>query len=348
MAAETLSSVSSALSQLFDAELARQFNRLTVTAANVPVVAGRGKNAAWDVTFTGATAATVAEGSDVQSSEYAQDVNVPATLSWAHYRSSFKVSETELDAAATSAGSATALLDLFGERMSGSATKLAQQINQDMISATGTDGSGNSTIVGLLQGPLETTGTYATILRSSYSEWGGNTRKNGGTARPLSFDLLYQLEQDIYTASGEVPDLIICTPAIYRKYAGLFEQVRRLATDGRGPLSYDAGAAELFWKGIPVLRDRDLTAGTCMMLNRRNLELKYLPRLRTPQDAVMQEMMPLAGSNGQGMTTPLSLGGRVAILAKTGDSVAVSMKTTVQLTVKRPNSMGYIADISEV
>jgi hypothetical protein len=39
---------------------------------------------------------------------------------------------------------------------------------------------------------------------------------------------------------------------------------------------------------------------------------------------------------------------RIRLLAKTGDNVKASVKTTIQLAVKRPNAMGYIADIAEL
>src|SRR6266446_10553582 len=122
MAAENLTSISSALSQIFAPQLARQWNRSAVTAALITaqadgLSAGKGKNVAWDVAFSGNTAATVAEGSDVADGELASDTNTAAVLNWAHYRSSFKVSETELDAAASSVGVANALMDLFGERI---------------------------------------------------------------------------------------------------------------------------------------------------------------------------------------------------------------------------------------
>lgn len=347
MALDTLSNISNALSQLFEEELYKQWNRMAVTAGMIPAKPGRGKNAAWDVEFSGATASTVAEGADVQESEFQTDVDQPAVLNWAHYRSSFKVSETEIDAAASSMGTADALMDIFGDRLLGSAAKVAQAINVDLWTGTGTDGSGNATIIGLTQGPIETTGTYAGILRSSFSEWQGNKLANGGTARPLSFDLLYQLEQQIFTNSGEAPSVIITTPAIFRKYAALFEQVRRLTTDGMGPLEYRAGAETLFWKGIPVIRDRNAAAGTLAMLTPHYIESKFLPRQMSPADAVQMNMQQLEGSNGREVKNMTGIPARVALLAKTGDSIKASVKTTLQMLVKRPNAQGLIVDILE-
>ncbi len=352
MAAENLSSISASLSQIFAPQLARQWNRSAVTAALIAaqadgLSAGKGKNVAWDVAFSGNSASTVAEGSDVADGELASDTNTAAVLNWSHYRTSFKVSETELDAAASSVGVANALMDLFGERIMNGGEKLARAISTDMLTATGTDTSGNSTVVGLLGGALETSGIYAGLSRSQFTEWKGNVLSNGAVARPLTLDLMYQADAQIFVASMETATHIITSPGVYRKYAGLFESVRRIEGDGRSALSMGSGAAELFWKGLPVLRDPSCPSGTLIFFNARHVKAKYLPRLASPQDAVMQKMSDLAGGNGE----PLNMTGipaRIAILAKTGDSVKVSMKTTLAMAVTRPNAMAYISDISEV
>lgn len=351
MASESLNSISNALAQVFAPKLERQWNRSAVTAqlvaAAAGTVAGAGKNVAWDVAFSGATAGTVAEGADVSDSEYASDVNVPAVMQWATYRSNFKVTETELDAAATSMGSASALIDLFGERILSGGEKMARVINVDMISGTGVDGSGNPAIVGFLGGALETTGTYAGLARGTFSEWAGNVDSNGGVLRPLSLDLLYKMDQNIFTASMEEATHLLVSPGIYRKYAGLFESnVRLLRNDGESkPMG--SGASELFWRGLPVIRDPNIPAGTVLFFNARHVSAKYLPRLQSPQDAVVQRMTELVGGNGDSVKNVTGVPARLAILAKTGDSVKVSMKTVLQMCVKRPNALGYISDLSE-
>lgn len=352
MAAESLASLENALSQNFEAKLARQWNRSAITAALIDslpggVSAGGGKNVAWDVAFSGNSASTVAEGSDVQDSELASDSNVPAVLKWAHYRSSFKVSETELDAAASSVGVASALMDLFGERIMNAGEKLARTMNVDMITGSGLDANNNNTIVGLLTA-LDTSGTYAGLNRAVFTEWQSNLLANGGVARPLTLDLLYQMDQNIFTASLEEATHLVTTPGVYRKYAGLFESIRRIEGDGRGALAMGSGASELFFKGIPVLRDPNMTTGKMVFFNARHVGAKYLPRLSSPQEAVMQRMQDAVGGNGDAVKNMTGVPMRIAILAKTGDSVKVSVKTSLQICVKRPNALGVISDISEV
>ncbi len=355
MAGENLSSISSALSQIFAPDLARQWNRSAITAALVPASKGAGKNAAWDTEFTGATAQTVAEGADVPGSEYSSDVNLPAILNWAHYRSSFQITETEYDAAASSVGTAQALQDLFGERVFGAGAKIARLINNDMLIGTGTDGSGNPTIIGLTGGALDATGTYAGIARGTYPEWAGNVLANGGVNRPLTLDLLAQMDQNIFAASREPWTCILASAGIVRKYEGLIEPNRRLmgAGNAAGLPSFGSGAnfdpsmqIDGWYKGKPVFRDPSMPAGFMVFYNQNQVQAKYLPRVMTPQDAVIARMLNLQGSSGS-VTDVTSIPARVAVLAKTGDSIKVSVKVTLQMLVRRANAMGYIKDISE-
>lgn len=345
--AENLASISNALGQTFQGELERQWNRSAVAASRIPIRAGSGKNASWSVEFSGATATTVADGSDVQSSEYSNDVNVPAVLAWAHYRHSFQISETELDAAASSVGIPQALEDLFGERIMGGGAKIASAINADIYAGTGIDGSGNPTLVGLVSGgALSNSGTYAGVPRGTYTEFNGNVFANGGTPRALTMDLLEQVDASIFTNSGQDFDELLVSPGIYRKYKGLFETVKRVVTDGGASPRYDSSTDQLFFRGKPVTRDRDCPAGTIVFKNNAAVEAKFLPRVFNPIDSVIARNASLTASDGKRlMMTNIPV--RIAVLGKTGDNVKVTMKSVVQILVRRPNSMALVQDISE-
>lgn len=351
MALENLAAVSDALGQTFAPQLAVQWNRSAQTAADIAAIPGKGKNAAWDTEFSGdVDAVDVEEGSDVGDAEFDSDENEDATVPWAHYRKSFKITETAIDAAASSAGIPDVLMDLFEERLMGQGARLTSKINRDLISGTGTGTGGNQSIVGLVTA-INNTGIYATINRATRSEWASSVLGNGGTPRPLTISLLGQLEQLIFTACGESPTAIRCSPGVWRKYEGLFEEVRRLATDGGGPLEYRAGASRLFWRGVPILRDKDFPSGTLVMENRNYMRTRFLPRAGMPRDAVMQVMKSLAGATGAGpnaIPTMTQIPFRVALLGKTGDSIKCSLKLSLQFCLERPNAFGKITDISEV
>ncbi len=345
MAAELLTNLANALSQTFGTGFARQYARTTETLKLIPVTRGTGKNLAWDVEFSGATAAAHADGADVDPAEYSYDPMVPATLPWGLYRSVFSVSDTELDAAYSSIGVEDAVMDIFGERMEGAFTKLAQLINQDVISGDGTDGSGNPTIVGLLGGATDATGTYATILRSSYAEWAGNVLAHGAIPRPLTVDLMDQMDANIYTASRLKSNAIVCTPGTRKKYKGLFEQSRRVVTDGRAPLNYGAGTSEFDYGTAPIVRDADAVAGKMLWLNTNYIELVQLPH-RSMVRYIQQMDAALKSSDGAS-STPLPLVAVVTPLPKTGDAVKMQVSIKLQLRVRRPNAFGQLNDIDE-
>ncbi len=288
---------------------------------------------------------SISRFSDVGSGEFLQDPLVPAVLAWGQYRSAFQLSNLEINAATASIANAAELGNILGERLEGSVSKMVSVINADLFAGTGTDGSGNPNIIGLNTAILNS-GSYATIDPNTYPEWVGNVVANGGTARPLTMDLLYNLEQQIFTASGMEPDALVCSPGVYRKYAGLFEATRRTVDDGRGPIpTYQGAASNLFWKGLPVIRDRNATSGTLYMLNQGMIETRLLP-FAMVQDGVLKTQKDLPSSNGmESASTALTC--QVYPLGRTGSGVKFVAETYLQLKVVRRNAHGILKDISE-
>lgn len=343
MTAETLADITSALPQLFGDQITRQWNRQCRLASLLPVKPGIGKNVAWDVEFSGAAAATYTEGADV--STYAQDPIVPATLDWGYYRSTFSLSGLEVATAKASKDAPAALTDILGERMLGSITKLSSVINADLITGAGTTGL----ILGLLGGVIAATGSYAGIYRTTggtnYTEWMSTLLTNSSVDRALTVDLMSQLEQGIFTKSGTTPSFYLCSPGVYRKYAGLFETIRRVEGDGRGPMTYGTGAAELFFRGVPIFRDKDCTAKYMIAVNTDALEIQVVGQ---PADPSAQSTATPAGVSSNGKdTAPLAIPVTVQPLAKLGDSTRFQTQVYIQLKCTRPNALGYIGDISE-
>lgn len=346
MALETLSGIASALTQVFAPELDRQFNQEAVTAKALTFEDGRGKNVAWDVEFSGASAAAYAEGSDVTDGEMLTNPAVPAVLDWGRYRSAFKISGDAIDAAMSTVDGATALVDLVRERVLNCGTALSSVINTDLITGTGTDGAGNPTIIGFLGGALATTGSYAGIYRTgggtNYTEWKGNALANGAVARPLTLDLMAQGEQLIFTASNMKPTIILTSPGVVRKYKGLFEPIHRVS--GIEPRVDSLYGAEFTFMGIPVVRDRNFTAGTLVMANQNLCKVRQLPQGLYPDTNATDGQLPDTNGAQTGIT-PIRF--RIYPLAKTGDSVKFVLQAKLQLQVRRPNAFCVISDISE-
>lgn len=350
MAAEVLSNIASALATTFQPEITRVWNRTAVAAQNIPLKsgggAGGGKQVAWDVELDGAGAAAFGEGTDVQAGELDFDPVQPATLPWGQYRAAFQISNLELNAAAENISNATALEDIFGERVVGKAAKLLSVINKDIYSGTGTSSVGSfPNIIGLDTALIAAGSSYAGISSGTYAAWASTVQANGGVPRSMSLALLASLETSLYTASGFSPSFLLGDPAIHAKYEGLFETLRRTVDDGNNVPSYNGSTKSLFWRGLPVIRDKDSTATRLYMLNAGEIELRVLP-FRAAPDGVPVQQKDLESSNGK---TAEATGIPVHIypLGRTGSGIKFVVEIYCQLKVTRPNAHAVLADISE-
>lgn len=351
MSTQLLQDILPALAQLLQPELDRQFNRQTVMAALLPKRKGAGKNISWDARFSRSVhAASFPEGSDVQPNEFQTDPTVPATLPWAMLRSAFSMSGLSVAAAAGAIGSPVELLDQFGSNLADAISDLASQINVALFNGNGT----GTNIVGLIGGgALAASGTYAGINRATYPAWAANVLGNGGQPRPLSKALLDQMEETIYTACGQMPDIIVCSPAIARAYESLFDNVARVFIE-RGDVSAlgnvpnvggpvipaNTGYTGLSYKGIPIYRDRDCPTGKLAMLNRQYLMIRPLPSVPLATAAMSREQS-LDGPNG--VATQITA--RIDSLSKDGDSDRFQLVAYLQLQLRRPQSCGLIDDL---
>ncbi len=346
MATSTLSDIINALPTQFHEKLTRVWNRSCTTVSLLDVKAGAGKNCTFDVNVGGASAASYAEGADVVAGELLNDSIVPASLDWGFYRTGFAMTDAQIDAAASSVGAPSAVMNIFQERALDSITALLSKINQDCISGDGTDGSSNPTIVGFLGGALPTTGeTYAGLAVGSYSSWAASVIANGGVSRPLSVDLLNQGDKNQFVSAGTRADLIISDAGSYQKYAGLFEAMRRVNGDG-SKASYGTGASALEFMGTPVERDKDMTAGNLLMLDRKFVELRYLPYTEDSMKSAKSAVIMVGfGSNGDDERQG-GLPIRCYALPKAGDSTKFVFECRVQLVVRRPNAQVWIKDIA--
>jgi hypothetical protein len=379
MAAEISTAVLSALSQIMQPYLQRQWNRTTyllglLNAAPASISAGFGKNVAFDVEFTGSTAQTVAEGADVPATEFNSDVDTVAIFPWATYRSSFQISEQEIDMARTSVGIPQALQDLIGDRILGCGAQLASAIENDALVGTGVDAQGNPTLVGLYGGALTASGAYGGINPATYTEWASNVVSNGGAARTLTPDLLAQLDQNIFQAAGVPWTHIMTSAGVTRRYEGMFNTATtsnnnfpliRMNDNPSSP-SYGTGVPNdgqmqlqsIWYKGTPVIRNRLNPAGQLAVLNANYIALKYLPHVPTRNELEYFQSLGLQGSSAGGTpsgpgtalqpTQATGIPARLVEIAKTGDSHKISMRITLAMCVTRRNAMGILKDISEV
>ncbi len=342
MADRTFANITDTLVKLFASEITSSINRAVVLAQLIPTKNGRGQNIQWGVKFGSSVGSTIADGADV--STFNSDDKVPAVLQFGTYHDAFAITG-KAAAAAAAAGNPEELADLFSDELKDSVNRLARKIGGDVYTGSGA----TDTIHGLTAtaGPLDTTGTYAGIARGTYAQWASNELDAGGGA--LSLSMMRAQRKDIYNASGEKPDLIICDATQHEKYGALFGAERRYVDQVRirgEMIRLDGGYQVLEFDGIPVVEDAQAPAATMLFLNTRYLHMEQLP---DPSTVLNQSMgsVALEGTNEEQFgDSPIRLTARIVPLAKTGDKYKFALYCYPQLVSKRCNVHGSIVNLA--
>ncbi len=347
MAALDFAAITSALATLFEDRIVMQINRAVVLANLLPITPGQGKNIQWLARFGTATGSTIADGADVTT--YNSDSKIPAVLQFGTYHDAFSISG-KARAAAAAAGNPQELVDLFAEEIEESVQRLAIAIAGDLYTGSGATDNINGLLSASGAAPaIAATGTYATIVRATYSQWAATVMANGGTPRPVTADLMREMRRRIYTASGEKPDLIITDPIQHEKYGKSLGTDRRYMQEVtlRGQkIVLDGGYQVLEFDGIPVVEDVSHPAGKMTFLNTRHCHIKQLP---SPADGLNRGMgnVILHGTpEEQYGQQQMKLSARVQPLAITGDALKFALYSYPQLQLKRPNTSGVIEDLT--
>ncbi len=344
MATRDFANITNALVKLFYDDVTNNINRQVVLAQLLGVRTGTGQNIQWTARFGTATPSTapIADGADV--TVFNRDDKVPAVLQYAGYHDAFEVTG-KAAAAAMAAGNPDQLADLFGDDMLDSSQRLARAVAAHVYTGTGA----SDQIHGLVAtaGPLATTGTYATIDRSTFSQWASN--EEDAVSAGLSFALMRAMRRKIYLASGEKPDLIICDPVQHENYGLLFGAERRYVDEIRmrgQSIKLDGGYQVLEFDGIPVIEDEQAPLNKMLFLNTKYLYLSQLPDPLTMYNQSMGHA-DLAGTGeeqfGEGK---LKLQARVIPLAKTGDKYPFELILYPQLVSRRNNVHGQLINLA--
>ena len=319
------------LAQMFRGDVVRQINRQVQALKMVRIVAGEGKNVAWVAESSGAIAENYTDGLD--ASNYGGDAQAPALLNWSLYRSAFHVTQLAMDGAASSA-SPLGNHALWARQVVNGAAMLATKLNQEFFAGAGT----GTLMCGLAEAIGKDDNIYATIDRSTSSYWRPTVVDPGSLTAP-TFALIRDDIRKIYEASGENPDVAMCSPAVFNVVGGLFDATRR-QIDGirtaRGDIKLDFGYSALEVDGTIFVKDKDCTANTIYYLNSNYVELQYLPS--ATQDRMIDGLdLPVQADDGFGK---VPLGFKYEMLAKTGPSEKAEILSTTQLVVSKPNTCG--------
>jgi hypothetical protein len=344
--------ITAALATLFEDVLATQWNRAVVFSKLIPCKGSYGQNINWDIRdVDGSTAAgssMVAEGA--ASPAATDDAVEKATLEFCNYADSFAVSGKALNAARAT-GNPNQLADLFGEKLMECVSRLAKNLNSEWFLGTGA----SNHIAGLCDptnGALKASGTYAGVDKAAKTLFQGNELLNGGMLRPLSIQLMRDAMRAIYTASGEMPDLIVTDPIQFARYGMLFGEQRRYLDNmstSAGTFKLDGGFKALEFDGIPIVQDKDAPASKVLFLNTNRVCIRQLNDTLVNASLGGQNtgaMIRLAGTPetqmGAGTT---GLTARLIPLAVAGDSYQFELIIYPQIQVTRPNACAMLGDL---
>jgi hypothetical protein len=348
MATVDSSSIASALQKRFEDDVVQNIQRaapmLQILGPNVRDA--EGQNIQWVNKFGDASAgsaAAITEGADV--STFNTDEKVTAVLTYGTYHDAFELTGKAISIALAS-GNPRVLADLFGSEITDSAQRLARALAGEFYNG---NGSGER-MVGLLGGAITSSGTYAGISRSTYPQWRGNVRANGGVGRSPSFALMRQISTDVYKASGVRPNMIVCGPATHDAYGALFGEMRRYVDTIQGPggaVTLRGGYRALEMDGIPVVEDVNCPEGKMLFLNMDKMFFKQLPQ---PGQAIAtsnatQRPLETAAEQTRGGGR-INLRVRVQPLSVNGDKFRFALYIYPQVQVRQPNAFGILDDLT--
>ena len=320
--------------------------RRKTAVARVFLRPGTGKNIQWTVRTGTATPGTavIADGADV--STFNTDDKDPAVLQYGTYHDAFAITGKAM-AAAGAAGNPAELAALLTDDLGDSIERISRAITADVYNG---DGS-TDTIHGLFASgapAIGDTGVYAGINRASVAQFQGNVVD--ATSGALTFALMRELRRDIYTASGQKPDLWITDPRQHEVYGQLFgaerryvDQIRR--NDGT-VIRLDGGYQVLEFDGTAVIEDEQHPAQKMTAINSMHVKMSQL--FDSP-DALNRAMglVKLKGTpEEQYGDGSLPMTARLQPLAITGDAFKFALYCYPQLCVKRPNACGFIDNLA--
>lgn len=324
------------LSQTFSGDIVRQVNRRATSLGLFRFVKGAGKNVAWPIEGDGQVAETYNEGADV--TVFGADEQDSATLPWGLYRAPLAITSLAADGASTS-HSPAANQNAWARQQKNAVRKLASLVNRDFYVGTGA----NRSIVGLDYAIGDVANIYATKDRAIPSNyyWRPNVF-DPGTPTALTLPMVRRDLGHIYDASGEVPQVGLCSTDVYNTLGGLFDQNRRYTQNVQGPdgmIKLQAGFDAIEFEGCSFIKDKDAPANSIYYCNNDEIEFEYLPPAElVPMLNAIREQL------GDGYRE-LPLGIVFEMLAKTGAAEKAMGRSTLQLKVKRPNACGVRRNI---
>jgi hypothetical protein len=351
MADVTLASLNPSLEQLIRARSVKQYNRSSVTLNLLNKIPGNGKNLAWNFKVGTATGQVFDEGQVVTS--FNSDSTVMASLPWAEYGDSFKITGLAEDGAqfSNTEHGAAFLANAMDAR-----ERAAEKVNSDIWVGPGTGSP--QRLAGLTMasnGPLSVSGTYAgTMNRTTYPQTQGIVIANGGVPRAISVSQIEYGFELAFNASGRTPTFGVTTANIWRLLSELcpVRVVRDVYIRGQ-KMNASFGFEHVEVNGVPVFKDVSVPSGHLGFFHDESITMEYLPTApaRIARGKVFATI-PLAGLPQEQDMTGAPAGAGSALIANilklpsAGNFDAFMLDCTLGFRVDRPNAHVMFKDIA--
>jgi hypothetical protein len=206
----------------------------------------------------------------------ASDTRVNMTFEPKFYAENVALPLTELAANMTD----NQVLDLAEIEMKSRAQDMANSIGT-LFYGTGAGNSGKD-FTGL-EGIIDdgsNTASYGGLTRTTYTTLNSTVTASGGSLSLQKMSTMYNA-----ISNGDItPTEIYTTPTIFSLYESLLSPMQRMNTTMTGKPGTTAGTGftDLWYKGMPVYKDRKCTSGVMYMINSDRLNFFALPFTPTP------------------------------------------------------------------
>jgi hypothetical protein len=227
------------------------------------------KKIKWNANVGGASVSGSLVTSDVTTDNNKTSI-VPAELPIATSRYQHRFTLIKTDVAEAKEAGKGALRDLFAIDIQEGMSEILDKVNNSIYLGDGTADHGG--IIGLIQ--ARDAATYANIATATYANWAGLVKKNAGTNRALSTDLLEQMDIDIRRNKGKYSALYM-PPEMAKRYRKLFTDSTAFSASVNVEVGgkVDLGFTQLTWKGKPIIEDINAPNNEIQFLDEQKIHL---------------------------------------------------------------------------
>lgn len=293
----------------------------------------------WDVDLAGGAAAI--EAVTANGAATATDVVKNAVLPIGNYRIKHQFTISKIDMRQSAAIAPSELKNLFGNHVTRGITHILRTLNS--LVYTGAGNAASAEVVGLEQ-VIDAAVSYGGISPITYPLWQAYVNANGGTARALTKNLMYDVDEA--TVNNETMyDFIVTSPRIGTKYKAAFDTTRPLEYlyTGEGELpNADLGLAGLSYNGKPIIQDPQCTAGSMYFLDATEIDIASFRVENGPDPTMGLDQTPIEVAS----TKLLGLNINVAELPSLNSAVRVfELYLLPQLRVRNRKTVSVIKDL---